>query len=194
MSEMFKIKKAKLYGLYDLPKFNSEKLFYYQHLYIKGELDENIPFIMIANCNTDIETVKKISDEISSNILEITDIENLPSFNDKDTDDNEQYILHGAEIKILVVHNKIIAIGSMNSKIWISTQRFDERIDNLTKFMNEYHNNVIFDELEEIAEQFRKSSWVIPLIEDGFVYNKMNDAKEFFDSMSLQEYLDKLSE
>lgn len=137
---------------------------------------------------------KKISDEISSNILEITDIENLPSFNDKDTDDNEQYILHGAEIKILVVHNKIIAIGSMNSKIWISTQRFDERIDNLTKFMNEYHNNVIFDELEEIAEQFRKSSWVIPLIEDEFVYNKMNDAKEFFDSMSLQEYLDKLSE
>lgn len=167
-SELFKIVKVKAFGLREKDYFNEEQLYYYQNIFIRGEVSENFPFIKI--CDESDELHKRLHFKFFDSILALFEEISLPSFDQYSSDDLPGYVLHGAEILALTYCGNIIAIG--NNKFWIPVSNFFEIIQDkdIKQFKKKYLATQLLKELDKrnecMKDYERISSYIDSIIEN----------------------------
>lgn len=150
----FVIKDVKLYGLYRNPLYHVEHLYYFQNLFVRGEFEENIPFIKLCDGNRSEYQVRDKNNNFLLNILNVVDSNTLPDYDKTDSYDSEKFMLHGANVKILIFCGEIVAIGNSNEEYWIPTENFFKGIEanNFNKFKAELVENKICECKKEIKK------------------------------------------
>lgn len=148
----FVIKDVKLYGLYRNPLYHEEHLYYFQNLFVRGEVEETIPFIKICDGSLSEYQVRDENNNFLLNILNVVDSNTLPDYDKTESYDSEKFMLHGANVKILIFCGEIVAIGNSNEEYWIPTENFFKGIavNNFNKFKAELVENKICECKKEI--------------------------------------------
>lgn len=181
----FQVVKVKVFGLREKDYFHEEHLYYYQNLFIRGEVSENFPFIKI--CNESDKLHRDLHLMFMAHILELFEETSLPSFDQYSGDDLQEYVLHGAEVLALTYCGNIIAIG--DNEFWIPVSNFFELIsdENIKEFKKRYlvkELNEVIDERDDLLEKY---SQIKSHMKD-IVYSFM-DLSENHNSIELLDYI-----
>ena len=148
----FVIKDVKLYGIYRNPFYDEDQLYYFQNLFVRGKIKENLVFIKICDGNLSEYQVRDENNNFLINILNVVDSNNLPDYDKTESYDSKKFMLHGADAKVLIFCGEIVAIGKSNEEYWIPTENFFEGIEasDFNKFKKELVENKICECKKEI--------------------------------------------
>ncbi len=157
MSEkLFEEKEVKLFGLYKYPLYNKEHLYYYQSLFVRGEVKENFPFIKV--CNGDKSDTTVLRDNTLSFLLSIDGLisEITPEYNPEDDYDSKDYMLHGTKVKALIFRKEILALGNLKGNYWLSTNNFLEKVYNIEEFKKKFLVNRVNNAISTFEDYYIK--------------------------------------
>lgn len=180
---MFKIQEAKIYGVYSIPKRFVKKVYY---------LQEFIQEIVIRNSNIDEqkriiigegfwfkEKLRKANALVTSNFLRFID-RDIPQYNMEDPIDNEKYLIHGVDVKVLLYKDCPIAIGSIKENFWIDLQAdtIGEKIVDIEAFKAIFAKRITNNFLETIVKLLNKNSVIINNLKDEKLKNSLKKLHE----------------
>lgn len=197
MSKMYKIYKAKLYGLYRDLKYNPNRQnFYYQSFCIiteNSDIKKAYPYVRFASNLESFSRQKYLNRIFTKRIIDLFKVNQLVTLYDKSNIiDNENFILHGIDVNVLANKRQIIAISPLDKSKWISTEDFSSFIEDIEAFKEERKRKTIVNELDKICEHFQKFSWIIEFVDDD-IKLKLSEAYALINSESICEYIDNLS-
>lgn len=128
--ELLAIKGIKLYGLNKEEPFYKEDgydSYYYQKLFVRGEINENFDNIRICNKDDSLNP-KEENDDFVISMLCLAPV-GIPNYDKTDEDDSETFIFHGVDAKALIFCGKIVAIGNSDEMTWVNVENFFIRRD-----------------------------------------------------------------
>ena len=177
MSEkLFEEKEVKLFGLYKYPLYNRDYLFYYQNLFVSGEVEKNFPFIKVCNGDKSDTTVLRDNLKFLSSIDGIIS-ETSPDYNPEDDYDSEDYMLHGTKVKALIFRKEILALGNLKENYWLSTNNFLEKVNNIEKFKKKFLVNRVNNAISTFEDYYIKK--------EEMLNSLLKDLKDIVDSYNL---------
>ena len=192
---MFKIYKAKLYGLYKDLKYNPNRQnFYYQSFCVIAEnIKKAYPYIKVASNLESFSRQKYLNRIFTKRITDLFKVDQLSTlYDESNIIDNENFILHGIDVNVLANKRQIIAISPLDKNKWISTEDFSSFIEDIENFKEERKKRTIVNELDKICEYFQKFSWIIEYVDDEDIKCKLNEAYKIINSETISEYIDVL--
>lgn len=177
-NELFKICEVNLFGVNKVPLFNKEHIYYYQNVFVRGEVSENFPFIIVYKGYLREKAIKE-NDIFMNHFYNLVKPRNMVGYDEASiSGDSVSYIFHGAKAKALTFGGSIIAIGSYEEDFWIPVSNFYHEIGNIEEFKKFYLKKKIVETLKELEKCMN---------EVDLIYSELNNEK-------IQKSIKKLSD